>query len=175
MQHGGDLARVSACSCSLESSNNSISLGKVPIIWVLRTYSLVSCAATVLCKQLDRKKKKAEEIQAFHGNKEAKHSNKSNRQRYNWNPVWISATETIQNIIEWILILCSGAQRSTKAERGGMLFWQARASLLLLVLFIFTSVLAWAEISERSGVNSAGNQRGYFGILLSCRKRKKGE
>lgn len=79
-----------ACLHSLGNGINSYFFGEGPIIWDLLTHVPVLSQhyAAAYRNWIGRKK-----TQAFHGNREAGPSNKSNRERYNWNPVWISTTE----------------------------------------------------------------------------------
>lgn len=99
----------------------------------------------------------------FHGNKEARSSNKSNRQRYNWNPVWISTTKNHSRFIEWILILCTSAHWSRKRWDDIL---DGVSCLFVLVFIYFHFNTGTGLISKNSTVNTAGNPRGYFEILL---------
>lgn len=72
---------------------------------------------------------------------------------------------TIQNIIEWILILCSSAQKGTRQKEVGCYFgWPELFARACFIYFHFNSGMG--QISKHSSVNSAGNQKGCFEILL---------
>lgn len=76
--------------------------------------ALYLCCNSFMCSLTDWNRKKRDvgvcvcewRMQAFLCNKrEAKPFNKSNRQRYNWNPAWISTTEDYSKYYEMILNL----------------------------------------------------------------------
>lgn len=77
----------------------------------------------------------------------------------------IQPPRTIQNIIEWNLILCSSAQwRATRKEVAYYFFWPELFACACFIYFHFNTGMD--QISKHSSVNSAGNWRAHFEILL---------
>lgn len=138
-----------------------ISLGKSPIIWDLRTLVpvLPQYYAAAWRKE---KKKKSRPFMVIRSQSPV--INQTDRDTieilYEFQP-----PRTIENIIEWILIPCSTAQWSTTRKEVGCYFgWPELFACACFIYFPFNTGMG--QISKHSRVNSAGNRRGYFDILL---------